>query len=204
MSLNTPTHTRTHTQQGYLQIVTKDGSNNWWLALLPKNVGGSGAVTNMEIRQKGASSWTPMQRQPYNYWLVQSGSGLTPPLEVRVSQGRQQITGTIQQIVPSQVTDLGQQFAGQVVIPSHSGAPLPSPSVKVSPTPSSQPSSSSRASPTPSTSSRVSPTPSSQQSPSSRMSPTPSSQPSSSSRVSPTPSSGPGVSPSPNTCVCPS
>jgi expansin (peptidoglycan-binding protein) len=80
---------------GGLQYVIKDGVNAWWLAILVKNVGGHGAISNVEIAY-GGSGFMSMARQSYNYWLIQAGgNGVSTPASLRVtSTSRAQIVDT--------------------------------------------------------------------------------------------------------------
>jgi expansin (peptidoglycan-binding protein) len=94
-------------------VKIKDGSNAWWFALLATNVGGSGAVTKVEVRSSGTTgSWLAATRQDYNYWLVTSGSGLQFPLGVRVWQGAvKNVTGTITSMSSDATFALASNFA---------------------------------------------------------------------------------------------
>jgi len=105
--------------QGQLQVKIKDGSNPWWFALLATNVGGSGAVTKIEVRSGGTvGSWLAATRQDYNYWLVTSGSGLQFPLGVRVWQGSaKNVTGTITSMSAGATFSLSANFALGLVLP---------------------------------------------------------------------------------------
>eukprot|EP00727_Mastigamoeba_balamuthi_P005326 m51a1_g14792 hypothetical protein (223) ;mRNA; r:512381-513469 len=68
---------------GNLQYKTKDGANNWWVALQVRNhpVG----VTKLEIRESGSSTWINMDRTDYNFFVHSFGSGIRLPASVRVT-----------------------------------------------------------------------------------------------------------------------
>jgi expansin (peptidoglycan-binding protein) len=104
-----------------MQVKIKDGSNPWWFALLASNVGGSGAVTKIELQS--GSAWVKADRQDYNYWLATSGSGLQFPLGVRVWQGTQNVTGTIAS--PSGVFSLSSNFASESTTTHDGGCFIP-------------------------------------------------------------------------------
>jgi expansin (peptidoglycan-binding protein) len=77
-------------------VKVKDGSNAWWFAVLPTNVGGSGEITNVEVSSGNTGTYTSLERQQYNYWIITTGgNGLAFPIGVRVTQGGNVVTGTI-------------------------------------------------------------------------------------------------------------
>jgi expansin (peptidoglycan-binding protein) len=97
--------------EGNLKVEIKDGSNAWWFALLVSNVGGSGAVTKVELNSgNDGATWLSTARQDYNYWLATSGSGLQFPLGVRVWQGTNNVTGTISTLTAGAVFRLSSNF----------------------------------------------------------------------------------------------
>jgi expansin (peptidoglycan-binding protein) len=68
---------------GNLAVRQKEGSNAWWLALQVRDH--RYAVAQVEVRENGSSVWQTMARQDYNYFLVESGSGLSLPLDLRIT-----------------------------------------------------------------------------------------------------------------------
>jgi expansin (peptidoglycan-binding protein) len=124
--------------QGQLQVKIKDGSNPWWFALLATNVGGSGAVTKIELSSGSTGAWVTPARQDYNYWLATSGSGFQFPLGVRVWQGTQNVTGTIPSMSAGATFSLSSNF-GSTSPSSPSSTPSPSSIPSPSSTPSPQP-----------------------------------------------------------------
>jgi expansin (peptidoglycan-binding protein) len=89
---------------GPISIEVKDGSSQYWLALLADNTGNP--LTSVQVRT--SSGWQSLQRASYNYWIAQSGAG-SGPFTVRLtdnqgnvatvsgislSPGSTQVTGT--------------------------------------------------------------------------------------------------------------
>jgi expansin (peptidoglycan-binding protein) len=97
--------------QGNARALVKDGANQWWFAVLPTNVGGSGAVTNVEVSSGNTGTYTALQRQQYNYWVISTGgNGLSFPIGIRVWQDGKAITGTIASMSAGSLYDLGSNF----------------------------------------------------------------------------------------------
>jgi hypothetical protein len=69
---------------GGLSFRIKEGSSQWWLALLVDNHGN--ALRSVEVSSDG-SSWSALARSDYNYWIAQSGAG-PGPFSVRVTDVR--------------------------------------------------------------------------------------------------------------------
>eukprot|EP00727_Mastigamoeba_balamuthi_P005319 m51a1_g14786 hypothetical protein (223) ;mRNA; r:474112-475114 len=97
---------------GNLQYKTKDGANNWWVALQVRNhpVG----VTKLEIRESGSSTWIDMDRTDYNYFVHSFGSGIALPASLRVTacNGQQVVdTGVLSSISSGVVTQGTVQFS---------------------------------------------------------------------------------------------
>ena len=65
---------------GPLTFRMKEGSSQWWFAVLVGDHGNP--LRSVEVRQNG--SWRAAQRQDYNYWLIASGAG-PGPYEIRVT-----------------------------------------------------------------------------------------------------------------------
>jgi len=64
-----------------LSFRVKEGSSQWWFALLVDGAGNP--LEKVEVSSDG-SSWTSLQRTDYNYWLASSGAG-KGPFRVRVA-----------------------------------------------------------------------------------------------------------------------
>ena len=92
------------TLPGPISIEVKDGSSQYWLALLADNTGNP--LTSVQVQT--SSGWQSLQRASYNYWIAQSGAG-SGPFTVRLtdnegnvatvsgitlSPGSTQVTGT--------------------------------------------------------------------------------------------------------------
>jgi len=71
---------------GPVAIEVKQGSSQYWLALLADNTGNPLASVQVET----SSGWLSLERATYNYWIAQSGSG-PGPFTVRLTdtQGHQ-------------------------------------------------------------------------------------------------------------------
>jgi expansin (peptidoglycan-binding protein) len=71
---------------GPVSIEVKQGSSQYWLALLADNTGNPLA----SVQVKTSSGWLTLARASYNYWIAQSGSG-PGPFTVRLTdaQGHQ-------------------------------------------------------------------------------------------------------------------
>jgi expansin (peptidoglycan-binding protein) len=68
------------TLPGPISIEVKDGSSQYWLALLADNTGNP--LTSVEVQT--SSGWQSLQRASYNYWIAQSGAG-SGPFTVRLT-----------------------------------------------------------------------------------------------------------------------
>jgi hypothetical protein len=66
---------------GNLTVRVKEGSSQYWLALLVDNTGN--AARSVQVRS-GGGNWKSMSRADYNYWIVEGGAG-SGPFEVRVT-----------------------------------------------------------------------------------------------------------------------
>lgn len=93
-----------------MRVQIKDGANQWWFAVLAKNVGGSGEVTRFEVFNTNNKQWQSLSRQSYNYWVGSSGAGFKFPLQIRVWQGTKSVTGTIPSMSPGATFQLTSNF----------------------------------------------------------------------------------------------
>jgi expansin (peptidoglycan-binding protein) len=67
-----------------LSFRVKEGSSQWWLALLVIDHGNP--LRSVEVRSAGGT-WRKLARADYNYWLAESGAG-SGPFAVRVTDVR--------------------------------------------------------------------------------------------------------------------
>jgi expansin (peptidoglycan-binding protein) len=89
---------------GPISIEVKDGSSQYWLALLADNTGNP--LSSVQVRT--SSGWQSLSRASYNYWIAQGGAGSGPftvkltdiqgntttVSGIRLSPGTVQSTGT--------------------------------------------------------------------------------------------------------------
>ncbi|GAA3568666.1 hypothetical protein GCM10022419_056840 [Nonomuraea rosea] len=66
-----------------LSFRVKEGSSQWWLALLADDHGNP--LTSVEVKAGGA--WRKLARADYNYWIAESGMG-RGPFAVRITDTR--------------------------------------------------------------------------------------------------------------------
>jgi expansin (peptidoglycan-binding protein) len=88
---------------GDASLLNVDGSNPYWYGVFALDT--RQGVTALEVRDSAAGAiWTPAVRQSWNAFVVQSGSGMVLPYDVR-------LTGISGEAITAQdvVTDLGAQ-----------------------------------------------------------------------------------------------
>jgi expansin (peptidoglycan-binding protein) len=68
---------------GPISIEVKDGSSQYWLALLADNTGNP--LTSVQVRT--SSGWQSLQLANYNFWIAQSGAG-PGPFTVRLTDNQ--------------------------------------------------------------------------------------------------------------------
>jgi len=68
-----------------LSFRVKEGSSQWWLALLVDGHGNP--LRSVEVSADGGRSWKSLARTDYNYWLAAGGAG-PGPFRVRVTDLR--------------------------------------------------------------------------------------------------------------------
>lgn len=96
---------------GPLAIREKEGSNPWWLALQVRDH--RYAIASVEIRQSGSASWTAMARQDYDYFLIEDGTGIDFPVDLRVTDVHGHLVQddvALSQVTPGLVTLLAAQL----------------------------------------------------------------------------------------------
>jgi expansin (peptidoglycan-binding protein) len=94
---------------GPVTMEVKQGSSQYWLALLADNTGNPLASVQVET---GSGGWTSLARANYNYWIAQSGAG-SGPFTVRLTDTRGH-TVTVQNVVldPGTVQSTGTYMYG--------------------------------------------------------------------------------------------
>lgn len=146
---------------GPISMEVKNGSSQYWLALLPDNTGNP--LASVQVRT--SSGWQSLSRASYNYWIAQGGAG-SGPFTVRLTdiQGN---TATVSGITlsPGSVQSTGTYMYGAGSAPAPVTQPATTPAATTSTAaPSvSRPASSASRSPSPSSSrsrSRSKPSPS--------------------------------------------
>src|SRR6202034_189287 len=107
---------------GPITMEVKQGSSQYWLALLAGNTGNPLASVQVETASGG---WINLARANYNYWIAQSGAG-SGPFTVRLTDTRGH-TVTVQNIAldPGTVQSTGTYMYGAG---STQTAPAPAPS----------------------------------------------------------------------------
>ena len=65
---------------GPISMEVKDGSSQYWLALLPDNTGNP--LASVQVRT--SSGWQSLSHASYNYWIAQGGAG-SGPFTVRLT-----------------------------------------------------------------------------------------------------------------------
>jgi expansin (peptidoglycan-binding protein) len=67
---------------GPVSLVVKQGSSQYWLALLAMNTGN--ALASVQVQSESGGGWYNLVRASYNYWIAQSGAG-GGPFNVRLT-----------------------------------------------------------------------------------------------------------------------
>jgi len=81
--INTQFRQVTCDTQGPVRFRILTGTNAYWFAVLPFNIGGVGGLESVYLQQSGSTVWQSMARQNYNYWLLtDSGNGLQTPFSL--------------------------------------------------------------------------------------------------------------------------
>jgi expansin len=110
---------------GPISIKVKDGSSQYWLALLADNTGNP--LSSVQVRT--SSGWQSLSRASYNYWIAQGGAG-SGPFTVRLTdiQGNTTIVSGIT-LSPGSVQSTGTYMYGA------GSAPAPVTSTPTAPAP---------------------------------------------------------------------
>jgi hypothetical protein len=67
---------------GPISLLVKQGSSQYWLALLAMNTGNP--LASVQVRSESGGGWYSLVQASYNYWVAQSGAG-TGPFTVRLT-----------------------------------------------------------------------------------------------------------------------
>jgi expansin len=87
---------------GTLRIRVKEGSSQYWLAVLP--IGAGNPLTAVEARVGG--SWQRLTRSGYGYWLAAKGTG-PGPATLRLTDDRGHTATATVPVTPGATTDTG-------------------------------------------------------------------------------------------------
>jgi expansin (peptidoglycan-binding protein) len=113
-----------------VSLLVKEGSSQYWLALLAINTGNPLALVQVET---AAGSWLDLERADYNYWLASSGAG-PGPFTVRLTDTvGHQITVRGVTLDPGAIQDTGTFMYGTGTVT----APAPAAPVKTAGAPAS-------------------------------------------------------------------
>ena len=111
---------------GPISLLVKQGSSQYWLALLAMNTGNS--LASVQVRSESGGGWYSLVRASYNYWVAQSGAG-TGPFTVRLTDTQGHVV-TVQGIALSpgvvQGTGTWMYGAGTTTGPAPEPASTPS------------------------------------------------------------------------------
>jgi expansin (peptidoglycan-binding protein) len=123
-----------------VSVEVKQGSSQYWLALLADNTGNP--LASVQVRT--SSGWQSLSRASYNYWIAQGGAG-SGPFTVRLTD-TQGNTATVSgiRLSPGSVQSTGTSMYGAGSAPAPVTQPPTTPAAKTS---SAAPSASSSASP---------------------------------------------------------
>jgi expansin len=61
---------------GPVSLLVKQGSSQYWLALLVMNTGNT--LASVQVQSESGGGWYNLVRADYNYWVAQSGAGAGP------------------------------------------------------------------------------------------------------------------------------
>src|SRR5580698_3490159 len=111
---------------GPISLLVKQGSSQYWLALLAMNTGNP--LASVQVRSESGGGWYSLVRASYNYWVAQSGAG-TGPFTVRLTDIQGHVT-TVQDVALSpgatQATGTWMYGAGTTTGPAPEPASTPS------------------------------------------------------------------------------
>ena len=111
---------------GPVSVEVKQGSSQYWLALLAMNTGNS--LASVQVQSESGGGWYSLVRASYNYWVAQSGAG-TGPFTVRLTDIQGHVV-TVQDVALSpgatQATGTWMYGAGTTTGPAPEPASTPS------------------------------------------------------------------------------
>jgi expansin len=61
---------------GPISLLVKQGSSQYWLALLAMNTGNP--LASVQVQSESGGGWSSLVQASYNYWIAQSGAGAGP------------------------------------------------------------------------------------------------------------------------------
>ncbi len=113
---------------GPISMEVKDGSSQYWLALLPDNTGNP--LASVQVRT--SSGWQSLSHANYNYWIAQGGAG-SGPFTVRLTD-TQGNTATVSgiRLSPGSVQSTGTYMYGAGSAPAPVTQTPTTPAVKTS------------------------------------------------------------------------
>ncbi|MEH0818630.1 MULTISPECIES: expansin EXLX1 family cellulose-binding protein [unclassified Micromonospora] len=124
---------------GPLTFRMKEGSSQWWFAVLVGDHGNP--LRSVEVRRGDSGAWRAAVRQDYNYWMIDSGAG-PGPYAIRVTDVYgHRATATGIRMAPGQVQRSAVRMYGGAA-PARTAKPTRSPSARPSPSRSASPSAS--------------------------------------------------------------
>lgn len=112
---------------GPISLLVKQGSSQYWLALLAMNTGNP--LASVQVQSESGGGWYNLVQASYNYWVAQSGAG-AGPFTVRLTDTQGHVV-TLQGIALSpgvvQGTGTWMYGAGTTAGPAPESASTPTP-----------------------------------------------------------------------------
>jgi expansin len=112
---------------GPISMLVKQGSSQYWLALLAMNTGNP--LASVQVRSESGGGWHNLVQASYNYWVAQSGAG-AGPFTVRLADTQGHVV-TVQDVALSpgvtQGTETWMYGAGATTGPALEPASTPPP-----------------------------------------------------------------------------
>ena len=110
---------------GPVSLLVKQGSSQYWLALLAMNTGN--ALASVQVQSESGGGWYNLVRANYNYWVAQSGAG-AGPFTVRLTDVQGHVA-TVQGIAlsPGMVQETGTWMYGAGTTAEPASTPPPAP-----------------------------------------------------------------------------
>ena len=110
---------------GPVSLLVKQGSSQYWLALLAMNTGNT--LASVQVQSESGGGWYSLVRADYNYWVAQSGAG-AGPFTVRLTDIQGHVV-TVQGIAlsPGVVQGTGMWMYGAGTTAQLASTPPPAP-----------------------------------------------------------------------------